>query len=63
MPKGSTTLVIMAITVSEVGKDEIDTLSTYIGNNIWMDGTDIIILQNGALHLDRVGGYYVLKKE
>ena len=46
-----------AITVSEVGKDDIDTLTTYIGNNIWKDGNDIIILQNGEFHLDRVGGH------
>lgn len=51
------------ITVSEVGKDEIDTLSTYMGNNTWMDGNDIIILKDGTFHLDRVSGHYVLKKE
>ena len=52
-----------AITVSEVGKDEIDTLSTYIGNYTWMDGNDIVMLQNGEYRVDQVYGYYVLKKE
>ena len=52
-----------AITVAEVGRDDIDTLTAYIGHNTWMDDNDIITLKNDEFHLDRVSGHYVLRKE
>lgn len=50
-----------AITTSMVGRDAVDTLTTYIGNNTWRDGNDIIKIENGELRIDQVGGYYILK--
>ncbi len=52
-----------AITTSMVGRDDVDTLTTYIGNNTWRNGNDIIKIENGEFRVDQVGGYYILKEE
>jgi hypothetical protein len=51
------------ITVQAVGKDQIDTLVVYIGNNTWMDGKDRITIENNEYRIDKTYNYYILKKE
>jgi len=52
-----------AITMLGEGDEEADTLRTYIGNNTWMDGNEIITIKDGILRADQIYGYYVMKKE
>ncbi len=52
-----------AITTSIVGRDDVDTLSTYIGDNTWVDGNDIIKIENGEYRADQIGGYYILRQD
>lgn len=51
------------ITRQTIGKEKIDTLKTYIGNNTWMDGNDIITIENDEYRIDKKLNYYILKKE
>lgn len=51
------------ITVQSVGDEEIDTLKTYVGNNTWMEGNDIITIKDNEYRVDQIYGYYILKKE
>ena len=39
-----------------------DTIRTYIGNNTFMDGNNIITLRDGSATFDQVYGFYTLKK-
>ena len=39
-----------------------DTIKTYIGNNTWRDGNSILKFGNDELRMDRISGYYILKK-
>jgi CubicO group peptidase (beta-lactamase class C family) len=51
------------ITRQTIGKEKIDTLKTYIGNNTWMDGNDKITIENNEYRIDKIWNYYILKKE
>lgn len=51
-----------AITLLGEGDEEADTLKTYVGNNTWRDGNDIITIKDGILRADQIYGYYVMKK-
>lgn len=52
------------ITVQTIGRDKIDTLKVYHGNNIWsMPGNNKIIIENGVCRMFKNYGCYVLKKE
>jgi len=51
------------ITIQSVGKEEIDTLKVYVGNNTWMDGNNRITIKNNEYHIDNRYNYYILKKE
>jgi len=50
-------------TIKKDGSDKIDSLNTYIGNNKWMYGNDIITIKNNKYHIDRIHSYYILNKE
>lgn len=51
------------ITRQVVGRDQIDTLDLYIGNNTWMDGNDIITIVNNEYCINELINFYILKKE
>jgi CubicO group peptidase (beta-lactamase class C family) len=50
------------ITRQTIGKEKVDTLKTYIGNNTWMDGNDKITIENNEYRIDEIWNYYILKK-
>ncbi len=55
-----------SITIQVEGRDKIDTLKIYIGNNTWMKGNNKITIQNNEYRIDQIHpiyGYYILKKE
>jgi CubicO group peptidase (beta-lactamase class C family) len=56
-------VLLDGITLLPEGGEEPDTVRTYIGDNTWMDGNDLISIKDGLLRVDQVGGYYVLRKE
>jgi CubicO group peptidase (beta-lactamase class C family) len=51
------------ITLQTIGKDRVDTLSVYVGNNTWMDGNDKITIENNTCQIDQIYNYYILEKE
>jgi CubicO group peptidase (beta-lactamase class C family) len=51
------------ITRQTKGKEKIDTLKTYIGNNTWMDGNNKITIKNNEYRIDKIWNYYIFKKE
>lgn len=51
------------LTLQTIGKDRVDTLSVYIGNNTWMDRNDKITIENNTCRIDQVYNYYILEKE
>ena len=40
-----------------------DTLKTYLGDALWMDGNDRVFFRDGKWVIDQVGGYYVLDRK
>ena len=53
-----------AIIISTEGQgDSADTLDTYLGNNTWMDGNNIISFTNTECRMDNISGYYILSKQ
>lgn len=51
------------ITRQVKGKEKIDTLNVYIGNNTWMDGNEKITIKNDEYRVDKIYNYYIYKKE
>lgn len=51
------------ITLVSQGRKNIDTLKTYIGNNTWKKGNQIITIKNNEYRMDQIYGYYILKKD
>ena len=51
------------ICIQYEGMNRVDTLNTYVGNHTWMSGNDKISIENKALRIDQISGYYILKKE
>ncbi len=52
-----------SIVLSIEGRDDADTLTTYVGNATWMDGNEILTFDDNVLRIDQVSGYYLLEKE
>ncbi len=52
-----------SLVLSIEGRDDADTLTTYVGNSTWMDGNEILTFDDNVLRIDRVSGYYLLEKE
>ena len=52
-----------SIVISIEGEDDADTLSTYVGNNTWMNENNIIKFTNDECRMDDIYGYYILKKQ
>lgn len=44
------------------GENEPDTLQTYLGNNTWVRRTERVVINRNELHIDQVGGYYILQR-
>ncbi len=51
------------ITRQTIGKEKIDTLKNYVGNNTWMYGNEKITIKNNEYRIDEIYNYYILKKE
>lgn len=43
------------------GEETADTLTTYLGDALWMDGNDRVFYRDGKWVIDQVSGYYVLE--
>jgi CubicO group peptidase (beta-lactamase class C family) len=52
-----------SIIISVEGRDDPDTLQTYIGNNKWMNENNILTFANDELRIDDIYGYYKLQKQ
>jgi hypothetical protein len=50
------------ITRQTIGKEKIDTLKTYIGNNTWMDENKITI-KKIEYRIDKIWNYYIFKRK
>ena len=46
----------------DAGQQAPDTLKTYLGGGVWMNGNTRIAFQNGKWAIDHGGGYYVLDR-
>ena len=57
------TALTNSITISAVGQDIVDTLKTYMGQNTWIDGNSIVVIENNEYRRDDVYGYFILKKQ
>lgn len=51
-----------AITIQAAGKEKIDTLNVYVGNNTWRNANDKITIENNEYRIDNIYNYYILKK-
>ena len=51
-----------AILIKGEGAEEVDTIRTYVGNNTWLDGNDVITIKDGILSVDQIYGYYIMEK-
>lgn len=45
------------------GREKIDTLNVYIGNNTWMEGNNKITIKNNKYRVDEIYNYYIFTKE
>jgi len=52
-----------SIVISIEDEDDADTLSTYVGNNTWMNENKIIRFTDGECRMDNIYGYYILQKQ
>ena len=55
--------IVNGITIQAAGKEKIDTLDVYVGNNTWMSGNHSITIEDEEYRLDQTYNYYILKKE
>ena len=51
------------LTVQVQGRENIDTVTSYIGDGRWMDDNQIMTLDGDKLTLDAISGFYVLTKQ
>jgi hypothetical protein len=51
------------VTLTVDGSEDIDTITTYIGNNQWLDGNQILTFYDDHLTIDMISGFYFLQKE
>ena len=50
------------LTFKTEGRDNTDTLKTYLGNNTWARGNDRIMFSDKRVSIDNVIGHFILKK-
>ncbi|TRZ45731.1 serine hydrolase domain-containing protein [Robertkochia solimangrovi] len=48
--------------IKHEGREKVDTLSVFIGNNTWVEGNDVISFSEDKMKINENYGFYILKK-